>query len=247
MSKIVYRTLDIFEVFAQQKKPLSLTELVRQLDIPVSSCHDVVRALEERGYLYETRPRGGYYPTLRLFELAQVINANEPVADRAEPMMRELSDTLSASVSLSKARDMELTYLLVSNPSTPLRFSVSVGDRARNMYATSAGKALLGSLSAAERSAYLQSVDLQPLTPKTITNVKELLKDIEVSEARGWFANCEESVEDALTLSVRFVWNSVIYVLTVAGTLNRMSRQEEQAVLMLKQVAEKMQRNASTR
>ena len=70
MSKIVYRTLDVFEVFAQQKRPLSLTELVRQLDIPVSSCHDVVRALEERGYLYEVRPRGGYYPTSRLFELS---------------------------------------------------------------------------------------------------------------------------------------------------------------------------------
>lgn len=241
MSKIVYRTLDVFEVFAQQKKPLSLTDLVRQLDIPVSSCHDVVRALEERGYLYETRPRGGYYPTPRLYEMARLIHANDPVADRAEPVLKELSDTLSASVSLAKAKEMEMTYLLVCNPSDPLRFSVNVGDKARNLYATSAGKALLGSLDTKVRHELLRTLDLKPLTPKTLTDVSALAADIEAAERRGWFTNREESVEDALTLSVRFVWSDVIYVITAAGTLNRMSRQLEEAAVLLQKAAQKMQ------
>ncbi len=243
MSKIVYRTLDVFEVFAQQKRPLSLTELVRQLDIPVSSCHDVVRALEERGYLYEVRPRGGYYPTSRLFELSKIILDNDPVADRAEPILRHLSDALNASVSLAKAKEMQLTYLMVLNPVDPLRFSVNAGDRARNLYATSAGKALLGSISLEERRNYLKSIKLQPLTPHTLTDIPSLLADIEASEQRGWFSNCEESVEDALTLSVRFVWSDVIYVITAAGTLNRMQRQLEQASNLLMESAQQLQRS----
>ena len=47
MSKIVKRTLDFFELFAEHKRPLSLSEISKLLGIPVSSCHDVLRALED--------------------------------------------------------------------------------------------------------------------------------------------------------------------------------------------------------
>lgn len=243
MSKIVNRTLEVFEVFAQQKRPLSLTELVRLLDIPISSCHDVVRALEERGYLYEVRPRGGFYPTSRLFNIAKTIVDNDPVSERALVPLHRLSEELSASVSLAKARDLQLTYLLVANPRDPLRFTVTVGDNARNLYATSAGKALLGSLPPDARKRYLDSIELVPLTPSTITSKAKLLKDIQASEERGWFMNCEESVEDALTISARFVWNDTVYVITASGTLKRMQRQLDHAVKQLLQVVGELSTN----
>lgn len=230
MSKIVFRTLDVFEAFASARKPLSLTELGRLLDIAPSSCHDVLHALEERGYLYEVRPRGGYYPTARLFEVARVIHANDPVTERAEPVLQALSSELNASVSLGKAKGMQLTYLVVCNPPDPLRFSVVVGATARNLYATSAGKALLGSLPPAEQRAYLDSIELEPMTPFTITSRERLLEELKASEARGWYVNREESVEDALTISARFVWSDTIYIVTAAGTLNRMERQFDRAV-----------------
>ena len=63
MSKIVDRTLDFIELFARERKPLSLSEISRSLAIPVSSCHDVLQALRARGYIYEVGPRAGFYPT----------------------------------------------------------------------------------------------------------------------------------------------------------------------------------------
>ena len=47
MSKIVDRTLDFLELFAKEKRPLSLSDISRLLSIPVSSCHDVLQALQE--------------------------------------------------------------------------------------------------------------------------------------------------------------------------------------------------------
>jgi len=178
MSKIVYRTLDVFEAFATQKRPLSLTELMKLLDIPMSSCHDVVHALEERGYLYEVKPRGGFYPTARLHDIARTILDNDPVTERAEPILQQLSLDLAASVSLGKAKGHQLTYLVVCNPPDPLRFSVVVGASARNLYATSAGKALLGSFPPDEQAAYLQGVDMVPMTPFTITSREQLLAEL---------------------------------------------------------------------
>ena len=104
MSKIVYRTLDFFEAFAARKAPLSLTDLVNILDVPLSSCHDVVRALEERGYLYEVRPRGGYYPTARLFQIAKAIVDNDPIAVQAtaeNALANKVADRIDGSITPS--------------------------------------------------------------------------------------------------------------------------------------------------
>lgn len=241
MSKIVHRTLEVFEIFAAQKTALSLTELSRLLDIPQSSGHDVVQALQERGYLYEVRPRGGYYPSAKLFHLAQQIIEHDPVSQRAEPVLQALCDQLHASVSLAKARDTILTYLVVCSPPDPLRFLVGVGSQVRNLYATSAGKCLLGSFDPPRRKEIVDGLQMVPLTPQTQTSAKALLAEIERSLERGWFENCEESVEEALTFSVGLRWNQSFYVLTAAGTRKRMERQREQAVQALQGAAQRLQ------
>jgi DNA-binding IclR family transcriptional regulator len=121
MSKIVNRTLDFFEAFAAARRPLVLSELMKVLGIPVSSCHDVLRALEERGYLYEVRPRGGYYPTGRLFDLARVLVDNDPFLSRVQPVLEKLRDEAQESVFLMKAREGSLTYVAVSVRCMPPR------------------------------------------------------------------------------------------------------------------------------
>ena len=64
--KTAGRTLDLFEGFAELWGPASLSEVSRQLRIPMSSCFCLVRTVENRGYLYATRARGPLYPTRRL-------------------------------------------------------------------------------------------------------------------------------------------------------------------------------------
>lgn len=245
MSKIVQRTMAVFEVFARIKKPQSLTELAKELEIPVSSCHDVVHALEEAGYLYEVRPRGGFYPTAKLYELASTTVKHDPIVERSESTLNQLCLDLSASVSLSKARGFQLTYLVVCNSPDPLRFTVTVGTNSRNLYATSAGKALLGSYSEEEQASYLNSIEMTSLTPYTITDPARLISEIRESVRRGWYLNREESVEDALTISTSFSWHGSLYVITAAGTRNRMERQFDHAVTELKRAALQLQQGGS--
>lgn len=57
------RTLQIFEAYAERRVPLTLSELARLLDMPVSSCAKLIKTLQGRGYLYEIGPRKAYYPT----------------------------------------------------------------------------------------------------------------------------------------------------------------------------------------
>ncbi|HWK15656.1 MAG TPA: IclR family transcriptional regulator [Rhizobiaceae bacterium] len=233
MSKIVKRTLDFFELFAEHQRPLSLSEISRLLDIPVSSCHDVLQSLQERGYLYELGPRGGYYPTLRLHRLAGRIAENDPVLQRAEIKLRALRDKFDESVSLSRVQGAQATYLLVFEPSHALRFLVHVGEHIRALHSTSAGKAVLGSLTPSEREKTYRELDLAPFTDKTVKTLDALRTEIDASLARGWFANREESVPGATTLSCSFAWNRSIFIVTVAGPTFRMEPKFDEVVAEL--------------
>ena len=71
--KAAGRTLDLFETFATARGPLSLTELSQRIGIPVSSCHALVRTLQNRGYVYVLEERKRIYPTKRLAALAEAI------------------------------------------------------------------------------------------------------------------------------------------------------------------------------
>lgn len=233
MSKIVDRTLDFIELFATERRPLSLSDISRLLGIPASSCHDVLRALLARGYLYEIGPRAGFYPTVRLFDLAKVITDHDPILLRAEVLLRKVRDAIDESVSLAKAGKSTATYLLVFEPTHPLRFMVHVGNNVRSLHATSVGKAFLGSLSPDKLEAYLKSAKLTPMTAKTIRSKSELRQEIEDSQRRGYFLNREESVEEATTVSARFRWNGADYIVTVAGPSSRMASKLELATKLV--------------
>jgi len=241
MSKIVGRTLDFLELFAEQRRPLSLSEIVRLLDIPASSCHDVLQALQERGYIYELSPRGGYYPTQRIYEIAKTISDYDPIVLRAEIQLRTLRDRMGESVLLAKINRLQATYLLAFEPTHPLRFLARVGDTVRSLHATSAGKALLGSLTESALANFLKSATLSQLTPTTITTKPGLRAEIAAGNARGWFLNREESQEGVTTMSARFVWTSAIYIVTIAGPTSRMIPKLEAAAEQLTSLCRKLE------
>ena len=56
------RALGLFELFAKVGRPMQISELAEHLGAPVSSCFKLVRAVEQRGYLYSARARGSCSP-----------------------------------------------------------------------------------------------------------------------------------------------------------------------------------------
>jgi len=229
MSKIVFRVLDFFEAFAEEQRPLSLSELSRILDIPPSSCHGVLRAMEERGFLYELKARAGFYPTARLLELGRIIVEHDAVLSRIEPVLTKLRDSLDESVFLAKANGLSIVYLAVLHAEKRLRLALKPGDHVRSLYASSAGKAVLSTLDPAALVEFLKHTRLVSLTPRTITSKAKLQRDLKLSVQRGWFLNNEETVEDSLTISGLFMLNGSFYVLTIAGSLKPMERKLHRA------------------
>lgn len=217
MSKIVDRTMDFFELFAQEKRPLTLSEIARSLGIPLSSCHDVISALRERGYVYQVNARDGFYVTRRMFDLMSRATQVDLTLQRAEPILRSLRDTAGETVALARGQGASLTYVLVLQSLHNFSVAIYAGSPVRAYHATSAGKAFLGGWPAVQQRAYLSGGPLESLTGNTKTNVEEVLADIDASARTGIYYNHEESVEGVTTLSGRFESGGVSYTVTVTG------------------------------
>jgi DNA-binding IclR family transcriptional regulator len=241
MSKIVERTLDLLELFGREKCPLTLSDVARLLHIPVSSCHDVLQAMQARGYLYEIAPRAGYYPTLRIQNLGRVFAEHDPVLARAGLLLRSLRDALDETVMLARASGMRTNYLLSFEATSPLRFMVGIGDSVRSLYATSAGKAALGALETVVLDEYLKGAKLTPLTARTITSKDALREDLERARQRGWFLNSGESIDGVTTLSATFHWNGALYIVTVAAPSARLDPRLEKVAGMLTNICKMLE------
>jgi DNA-binding IclR family transcriptional regulator len=141
---------------------------------------------------------------------------------------------------LSRVSGLNATYLLLFEPTHPLRILVKVGDNIRSIYATSAGKALLGSLDDRALAAFLKSAKLLPLTKRTITSATALRKDIDLGRKRGWYLNREESLNGVSTTSATFKWNTSLYIVTVAGPSSRLEPKLETGAALLTDVCRRL-------
>ena len=219
--KTAGRTLDLFEAFARAGKPLSLSQLARAIDAPVSSCFGIVRTLQARGYLYEVKARAGYYPTKLLFEHARVIASRDPLAERFVPLLEKLRDQTGETVLLAKRLDRQAVYLSVLDGLHSIRYSPKVGEF-RPLHASASGKALLGSLAPALRSELLGGMKLPRVTSKTITSRAALEADLGEGRARGWYVTHGETVADLMAVAVPVTANGETYSVALAGPVHRM-------------------------
>jgi IclR family transcriptional regulator, acetate operon repressor len=219
--KTAGRTLDLFEAFAREGKPLSLSQLARAIDAPVSSCFGIVRTLEARGYLYEVRARGGFYPTKLLFEQARAIASRDPLAEHFVPLLEKLRDQAGETVLLAKRLDRQAVYLAVLDSPHSIRYSPKVGEF-RPLHASASGKALLASLAPALRNELLNGMKLPRVTSRTITSRAALEADLEQGRTRGWYLTRGETVADLMAVAVPVAVNGETYSVALAGPMNRM-------------------------
>jgi len=231
--KTAGRTVEIFELFAQAKEPLSLSEIARGLDAPMSSCLYIVRALESRGYMYATGFRKHVYPTRKLLELGTAIVSGESWVARLVPLLTELRDTTKETVILGKRQGAKVLYLMVIEGTQTIRYSSRAGEL-KPYHASAIGKALLGSMDKAERAKLTGKIAFDATTESTLTSRDLLLEDVEEGTRRGYYRTRGENVADVMAVACPIKVGSDYYAVALAGPLQRLAQEEAAQVEHLK-------------
>lgn len=224
--------LDLFEAFAREKTPMTLTAISNALGIPKSSAFNIIETLLERGYLYETQPRRGYYPTARLFEQSSSIGDGDPLVTRLHPELVALADKSGETALLAARERNEVVYLDVVEAASLIRYFARIGQR-RALHVTSSGKAILATYEEKERQRLFEDLSEAHAGTPTPVDLDALTGDVEACVARGWSEDWGQTTADVMGIGVPIRTNRWRLGLALAGPIYRMRDRRDTLVAQL--------------
>lgn len=185
------RVLDILEVLAQKGRPLTHSDLSKELGIPKSSMSQLLGNLADRHYLLFTPGPNTYAIGERLLHLVERQRKNVTLPKLAQPLCDRITRITGESSSLNLRRDGGVERVCGSNSTQPLTFSMNLGEIAP-LYAVSSGKVLLAYMSEEELADYLKVTKLVAITKKTVTSAALLKGELDKIRKRGAAWSLEE-------------------------------------------------------
>lgn len=184
------RILDILFSFTEDSPRRNVRELSALLDIPVPSVHRYVALLRQMSLLADTS-KGVYQLTPRVMLLGRAASRANTLLETARPHLTTLATDLDETVLL--------VQLIAAGPicvdryesTRILRLSFQPGQSLPPLRGASV-KVLLGSLSDAEREAYIRRVG-----PKEHPRFSDLEweEQLLLAGERGWATSLEEAEE----------------------------------------------------
>lgn len=221
-AQCVVRTLQMIETLSREG-PSRLADLARNVDLPKSTTHRLLKQLQGLGYVTQDPTLRTYRLTLKLFEVGYRIVASTGLREKALPLMEKLMQETGETVLLSALDSGEIVYVEKIESRAIVRLASPIGSRVP-LHATAAGKAILSGYWPARWSAVLAAGGyrrgfLPRVTERTIVDIRALEEELAAIAERGYAIDDEESTPRvrAVAAPVRDVRGETIAAVSVAG------------------------------
>lgn len=188
------RTLAILELLGRHRAGLSLTEIARDLELPVNSVFRITGTLHARGYLQRREDDKRFVLTNKLFDLSRPQVREKSLVVCALEALKWLRDQSGETTQLLACANHKMTVLEQCISTQMIKVSGTVGMQAP-MYSCAPGKAVLARLSEAEVDAFFQHVKLKQFTPTTLATREALCADLAKIRKRGYSIDLAEGLE----------------------------------------------------
>ena len=219
----VSHALDLFEFFAERKKPASLAEIAQHFGWPRSSAYNIISTLTGRGFLFEPEGRGRFYPTGRWFALGQECLAGLPLPEAVAKLARELADQSGETVTLATPSGQHLVFVDVAASSLSVRYNAEVGGRIP-IHVSGSGQALLSLMSPTQVAAVLRKAEFERYGTGSPLSIAEVERRIADGLRRGWFESRSNFSVGLNGVSLPLALDGRLLALTVAGPAFRLEQ-----------------------
>ena len=215
------RLLQIYETFAAKGRPLTLSEIAAELEIPVSSCFGLIKSLVENGYLYSVGARKHLYPTRRMLQHTLVIDQHEPILPRILPALERLRDRTRETVLLAQLNFSEpsIIYLAVLEGLELIRYIAAIGQ-IRPLDRAATGKALLSGMP--EKTLAATLAKLTPRGEDKEAYFRTLRAEVAEGKARGYQIHKGQNVVDVTSIATPVTIDGREFAVGISGPVHRM-------------------------
>lgn len=221
----VEKAFRLLQSFSAERSAMTVSEAAAATGLSRATARRILLTLERLGFA-ETDGRR-FQLTAGVLRLGYGYLAALPFWEHAQPHMRALSDELRESSSMATLDGGEIVYVARVPASRSMTITLNVGSRLP-AYPTSMGRVLLASLPERELASYLDSVELERLTPHTITDPAALRAELNRVAEQG-YAMVDGEREEGIRSAAAPVRNStgrVLAALNVSANAARVSLEE---------------------
>lgn len=177
--------LAILQALAQAQAPRGISELARDLGLPKSAVHRLLRLLMEGGWVRQDAA-WRYGPTLKIWELGTRVGEHIDLRKVAAPVMQSLLAATRETVYLSVREGFEVLVIDKLDSADAVVSHAKLASRSP-AHASASGKALLAWMD--ERALAELPARLQRFTPRTHRSRSALLAELRTIRHKGFAVN----------------------------------------------------------
>lgn len=196
------KATETLRTLATYSSPASLADLAGQIGMPKPTLYRVLKDLTARGMVQQDDD-GAYALGYRTFDLARQSLRSFGVTDEVRGIIVDLAQSVDLSVHLSGFRGGQLVYL-DSIEVESLFLTRSMIGTLRPLYASATGRCVLANLDEASARQILEDSERTQLTPRTVTNVDEIMAGFPAIRATGFAINDEEDELASVSVATHF-------------------------------------------
>src|SRR5216117_1121673 len=193
------RALDLLMFLVERgQNGLTARELAKMLGAPRTSVADLLKVLENRGFVAPTAEGHGWRLDFRVAQLGNAYLHEFSVREVGRAAMRELSRRTGLTTQMAVLDHTDIVYIERQDASRRRSEPHVVTDIGSRLpaYCTSLGKAMLAFLPDDEIDRlYASPADLAPRTKSTITTLVRLKSELAAIRRRGYAVDQEETTE----------------------------------------------------
>lgn len=187
--QVLSRAMQLLEILTRKESPMGLAEIAEAAQLPKSSAHRILMALEAEGYV-RCEGQGLYSVGMSMICLAGKV-IRRGIVFQAARFMRGLRDQTQCTVYLSTVNNFELVYLhRAPGPIAPVNDIGYVGD----IYYGTGGRAILSTYSTQQLDELFLRRPLTPRTPSSLTTREAFVEELEQTRQRGYSRSVEEYI-----------------------------------------------------
>jgi DNA-binding IclR family transcriptional regulator len=191
--------MEILQLVNANPQGLSLSEICQRLEMPKSSTHELLHAMEQQKFLQIDGKR--YKIGIRIFELGQTASRNLDILRAVRPHVKWLSSQSSMTTQFGILEKTEVIYLSKITSHEGIAVESQVGAR-MPAHATALGKAMLSLLPDEVLETNYESVVFEKFTPSTIASTSELRDRLNEIRDKKFAEDHEEFTKGVFCLSV---------------------------------------------
>lgn len=235
MTAVLQRSFRILEELAVAPEGRTLTELVSELDLPLSATHRLLADLIEQGYVRKDERRGEFLLTMKMPSLGLRFLSAAGIADIAQPILERLAVQCSELVRLAVVEDDQLIYVAKAQGARQgILYDPEMG-RPVTLSVSAAGIVWMSTKSEEEAMAMVSKQGFgvpAEFGPRAPTTFKALMPMVELARRRK-FATTQDMFLPAMSSMATPVVGAdgeVRAVLIIAGPMSRLSEERMEAL-----------------